>query len=131
MIADFMQKGFLENMIDMFKHDTSLYSITGDLLRDERRKLVEEHINRFLVHLSRGDGLASLNVEEDAAVGNVEVLLIHEERVERDREGSHRLMKAVFSSGGKVYIVKGDYGGEGIVRKLGGAIGIRRYPLRS
>lgn len=36
MIADFMQKGFLENMIDMFKHDTSLYSITGDLLRDER-----------------------------------------------------------------------------------------------
>ena len=36
MIADFIQKGFLENTIDMFKHDASLYSITGDLLRDER-----------------------------------------------------------------------------------------------
>ncbi len=36
MIADYMQKGFLENIIDMFKHDTSLYSIVGDLLKDER-----------------------------------------------------------------------------------------------
>ncbi|VAX27010.1 hypothetical protein MNBD_NITROSPIRAE02-527 [hydrothermal vent metagenome] len=36
MIADYMQKGFLENIIDMFKHDKSLYSIVGDLLRDER-----------------------------------------------------------------------------------------------
>jgi len=36
MIADYMQKGFLENIIDMFKHDSSLYSIVGDMLRDER-----------------------------------------------------------------------------------------------
>ncbi len=36
MIADYMQKGFLENIIDMFRHDASLYSIVGDLLRDDR-----------------------------------------------------------------------------------------------
>ncbi len=36
MIADYMEKGFLENIIDMFKYDTSLYSMVGDLLKDER-----------------------------------------------------------------------------------------------
>jgi len=36
MIADYMQKGFLENIVDMFKHDTSLYSMVGELLKDER-----------------------------------------------------------------------------------------------
>jgi len=36
MIADYMDKGFLENIIDMFKHDMNLYACVGDLLKDER-----------------------------------------------------------------------------------------------
>jgi HEAT repeat protein len=36
MIADHMEKGFLENIIDMFKHDISLYECIGDLIKDER-----------------------------------------------------------------------------------------------
>ncbi|MEK6580907.1 MAG: HEAT repeat domain-containing protein [Nitrospirota bacterium] len=36
MIADYMEKGFLENIIDMFKHDSSLYSLVGELMTDER-----------------------------------------------------------------------------------------------
>jgi hypothetical protein len=36
MIADYMEKGFLENIIDMFKHDASLYAYIGELMRDER-----------------------------------------------------------------------------------------------
>ena len=36
MIADYMEKGFLENIIDMFKHDKSLYPFIGTLLDDER-----------------------------------------------------------------------------------------------
>jgi HEAT repeat protein len=35
-IADHMENGFLENIIDMFKHDNSLYPLLGDLLGDER-----------------------------------------------------------------------------------------------
>lgn len=36
MIADYMEKGFLENIIDMFKHDASLYTYIGELMKDER-----------------------------------------------------------------------------------------------
>ena len=36
MIADYMEKGFLENIIDMFKHDASLYGLIGRLIQDER-----------------------------------------------------------------------------------------------
>ncbi|TAL26212.1 MAG: HEAT repeat domain-containing protein [Nitrospirae bacterium] len=36
MIADYMEKGFLENIIDMFRHDKSLYPLIGDLMTDER-----------------------------------------------------------------------------------------------
>ncbi|MFN3395422.1 MAG: HEAT repeat domain-containing protein [Thermodesulfovibrionales bacterium] len=36
MIADYMEKGFLENIIDMFKHDSDLYYMIADLIRDER-----------------------------------------------------------------------------------------------
>lgn len=36
MIADYMENGFLENIIDMFKHDSSLYEYVGDLMKDER-----------------------------------------------------------------------------------------------
>jgi len=36
MIADYMEKGFLDNIIDMFKHDNSLYAYIGNLMTDER-----------------------------------------------------------------------------------------------
>ena len=39
MIADYMEKGFLENIIDMFKHDRSLYLLIGDLMKDERMRV--------------------------------------------------------------------------------------------
>ncbi len=39
MIADYMEKGFLDNIVDMFKHDSALYELTGDLIRDERLRV--------------------------------------------------------------------------------------------
>ncbi len=36
MILDYMGKGFLENIIDMFKHDESLCPLIIDMIRDER-----------------------------------------------------------------------------------------------
>jgi hypothetical protein len=36
MIADYMEKGFLENIIDMFRHDSGLYLLVGGLIQDER-----------------------------------------------------------------------------------------------
>jgi hypothetical protein len=39
MIADYMEKGFLENIIDMFKHDNNLYPLIGDLMMDERMRV--------------------------------------------------------------------------------------------
>lgn len=36
MVADHMDKGFLENIIDMFKYDGTLYSILPALIKDER-----------------------------------------------------------------------------------------------
>ena len=39
MIADYMENGCLDNIVDMFKHDESLYAYTGDLLKDERMRV--------------------------------------------------------------------------------------------
>ena len=39
MIADSMENGLLENIIDMFRHDESLYKYVGDLLKDERMRV--------------------------------------------------------------------------------------------
>lgn len=36
MLADYMENGLLDNIIDMFKHDQSLYAYIGDLITDER-----------------------------------------------------------------------------------------------
>ncbi len=36
MVADYMEKGFLENILDMFKHDRNMYEVLPDLIRDER-----------------------------------------------------------------------------------------------
>ncbi len=39
MLADYMENGLLENIIDMFKHDESLYEYVGFLLKDERMRV--------------------------------------------------------------------------------------------
>lgn len=39
MVLDHMEKGFLENIIDMFKHDESLYPLVVDMVRDERMRV--------------------------------------------------------------------------------------------
>jgi HEAT repeat protein len=39
MIADYMEKGFLENIVDMFRQDKNLYSLIADLLGDERGRV--------------------------------------------------------------------------------------------
>lgn len=36
MLADYMESGFLDNIIDMFRHDSSLYDFIGILIQDER-----------------------------------------------------------------------------------------------
>jgi HEAT repeat protein len=39
MIAEYMEKGFLENIIDMFKHDSGLYEKLPGLISDERSRV--------------------------------------------------------------------------------------------
>jgi hypothetical protein len=39
MLADYMENGLLENIIDMFKYDNSLYDYIGGLLNDERMRV--------------------------------------------------------------------------------------------
>ncbi len=39
MIADYMENGFLDNIIDMFSHDKSLFKILGSLMADERNRV--------------------------------------------------------------------------------------------
>jgi len=39
MIADYMEGGFLDNIIDMFRHDRELYTYVGELLTDERMRV--------------------------------------------------------------------------------------------
>lgn len=36
MISDYMENGFLENIIDMYRHDVTLYRLIGELIQDER-----------------------------------------------------------------------------------------------
>ena len=99
------------------------------IIADERRRAVESLIEEFLVHLSKGDGLASLKPEEDAEMGNLRVLLVHEDWIRGERERAHTLTRRAHDIGAQVFLVKDDYEGEAVVRKLGGRIGIRRYPL--
>jgi len=35
-IGDFLELGHVENIVAMYKHDTSLYNLSADLIRDER-----------------------------------------------------------------------------------------------
>ncbi|MBI4843869.1 MAG: HEAT repeat domain-containing protein [Nitrospirae bacterium] len=39
MVADYMEGGFLDNIIAMFRKDKSLYGIVGDILADERQRV--------------------------------------------------------------------------------------------
>jgi len=39
MIADYMENGFLENIMDMFKYDRTLYPLIGELMADERGRV--------------------------------------------------------------------------------------------
>lgn len=39
MIADYMENGFLDNIIDMFKYDRNLFSFLPHLMADERTKV--------------------------------------------------------------------------------------------
>ena len=52
MVLDYMEKGFLENIIDMLRHDESLYPLVIDMIRDDRMRvrlgataLVEEMVH--------------------------------------------------------------------------------------
>ncbi|BCB95374.1 heat repeat domain protein [Dissulfurispira thermophila] len=39
MILDYMERGFLENIIDMFKHDENLFPLIIDMIKDERMRV--------------------------------------------------------------------------------------------
>jgi hypothetical protein len=76
MIADYMEKGFLENIIDMFKHDKNLYPFIGDMLGDERmgvrigtvalvESLAEEDIDNVLLSIP---GIARLLGDENPTI---------------------------------------------------------------
>jgi hypothetical protein len=39
MLADYMEKGFLENIIAMFKQDKTLFPLIGELIADERSRV--------------------------------------------------------------------------------------------
>jgi HEAT repeat protein len=39
LITDYMENGFLENIIDMFRHDKKLFTLIGDMLEDERSRV--------------------------------------------------------------------------------------------
>ncbi len=54
MIADYMAKGFLENIIDMFRYDKKLYPLVGDLMKDERVR-VRLGISALVETLARED----------------------------------------------------------------------------
>ncbi len=72
MIADYMEKGFLENIIDMFKHDSSLYPLIGDLMKDDRIR-VRLGVSALVETLAREDAHAI-----SAAIPGIVALLKNE-----------------------------------------------------
>lgn len=77
MIADYMEKGFLENIIDMYKHDSGLYALVGELIQDERMR-VRIGVTALMEELKSIDkGNAS------KAVSNLLPLLSHADPVVR------------------------------------------------
>lgn len=39
MVLDYMEKGFLDNIIDMLRQDESLYPLVVDMIKDERMRV--------------------------------------------------------------------------------------------
>jgi HEAT repeat protein len=76
MILDYMEKGFLENIIDMFKHDEGLFPLIIDMIKDKRVRvrlgataLVEELIKQKPAPLVRLiPDIAKLLNDEDPVV---------------------------------------------------------------
>ena len=54
LIADHMENGFLENIIDMFRHDRGLYLLIGELIQDERVR-VRVGITALMEELKKTD----------------------------------------------------------------------------
>jgi len=77
LIADHMETGFLENIIDMFRHDRSLYLLTGSLIQDERVR-VRIGVTALMEELKKLD---AINIFE--AVPGLLPLLTHAESVAR------------------------------------------------
>lgn len=81
MLADYMEKGFLENIIDMFKHDAEAYELLPFLLNDERLRvrlgaaaLLEalsaddgDNVYRAIPHLLKLSGSLDPTLRGDAA----------------------------------------------------------------
>jgi len=76
LIVDHMENGFLENIIDMFKHDRSLYRFLPELMSDERGRvrlgmaaLVEALIDEHNEEVSASvPGIAGLLKSEELTV---------------------------------------------------------------
>ncbi|MBI5633978.1 MAG: HEAT repeat domain-containing protein [Nitrospirae bacterium] len=64
MIADYMENGFLDNIIDMFRHDSSLYSLVGALIQDERVR-VRIGITALVEELKRLDAANVIRAQKD------------------------------------------------------------------
>ncbi len=77
MIADHMENGFLENIIDMFRHDSSLYDLVGTLIQDERVR-VRIGITALMEELKRLDPEQIVRAEK-----NLLPLLAHSDAVAR------------------------------------------------
>ncbi len=77
MIADYMEKGFLDNIIDMFKHDRSLYPFIGDLMKDERMR-VRLGISALVETLAKEDPENILN-----SIPGIAILLKNENPIIR------------------------------------------------
>jgi HEAT repeat protein len=77
LIADHMESGFLENIIDMFRDDSALYTLIGSLIQDERIR-VRIGITALMEELKKLD---AGNVSR--ALPSLLPLLLHPEPVVR------------------------------------------------
>jgi hypothetical protein len=76
MIAEHMETGFLENIIDLFKHDKSYYPYIGNLMGDERGQvrigtfaLVETMMDEDFEHIvSAIPGIAKLLKDKNPTI---------------------------------------------------------------
>jgi HEAT repeat protein len=64
LISDYMEHGFLDNIIDMFRHDSALYSLVGELIRDDRVR-VRIGVTALLEELKRLDPHKVILAEEN------------------------------------------------------------------